>query len=151
MPIMCFFCAHGNSHAHAHAYSHGHARDYVHGHVYYWQTCTQDQSIFIPRNNPLGFSNQRRLRAIVHIMSLHKNKRPSTGTIQTSENAGQTGHRQLKDQMVAARTRRDPRRTPGDPGCARGDTDQGEDKCCTSERCHQTTAKLSPPHPNLEY
>ena len=33
-----FFCAHGNSHAHAHAYSHGHARDYVHGHVYYWQT-----------------------------------------------------------------------------------------------------------------
>ena len=34
-----FFCAHGNSHAHAHAYSHGHAHDYVHGHVYYWQTC----------------------------------------------------------------------------------------------------------------
>ena len=39
MPIMCFFCAHGNSQGHAHAYSHGHARDYVHGHVYYWQTC----------------------------------------------------------------------------------------------------------------
>ena len=36
-----FFCAHGNSHAHAHAYSHGHAHDYVHGHVYYWQTCIQ--------------------------------------------------------------------------------------------------------------
>ena len=35
----CFFCARGNSHAHAHAYSHGHAHDYVHGHVYYWQTC----------------------------------------------------------------------------------------------------------------
>ena len=36
-----FFCARGNSHAHAHAYSHGHAHDYVHGHVYYWQTCIQ--------------------------------------------------------------------------------------------------------------
>ena len=36
--LSCFFCAHGNSHAHAHAKSHGHARDYVHGHVYYWQT-----------------------------------------------------------------------------------------------------------------
>ena len=37
--LLCVFCAHGNSHAHAHAYSHGHARDYVHGHVHYWQTC----------------------------------------------------------------------------------------------------------------
>ena len=77
-------------------------------------------------------------------MSLNKNKRPSTGTIQTGEDASQTGHQQLKDQMVAARTRRDPRRTPGNPGSARGDTGQGEDKCCTSERCHQTTAKLPP-------
>ena len=40
-----FFCAHGNSHAHAHAYSHGHAHDYVHGHVHYWQTCVQDMEL----------------------------------------------------------------------------------------------------------
>ena len=43
--LLCVFCAHGNSHAHAHAYSHGHARDYVHGHVHYWQTCAQATSL----------------------------------------------------------------------------------------------------------
>ena len=42
-----FFCAHGNSHAHAHAYSHGHAHDYVHGHVYYWQTCRRDTRLYL--------------------------------------------------------------------------------------------------------
>ena len=79
-------------------------------------------------------------------MSLYKNNKASTGTIQKGEDASQRGHRKLRDQMVAASTRGDPRHTPGNPGSATADTDQGEDKCCAPERCHQTTAEL-PPQP----